>query len=217
MAASSKTFPGKRAIRLVIFSDTHHSFFRPIPAGDVLIHCGDSELSPDQLSTWLGQHGHPHSLAISGNMDTLQDSHKSFPNNVTYLQDNSVTLHGLNFYGSPWTPKFVGAFQLYSDSDARKVWNHVPQNVDVLITHGPPAGILDQTSRGQRVGDHILAKTVMDIKPRVHCFGHIHESYGILVQNGTLFCNAAVYNGHPPIVVDVPLDRTQPAVLIRDP
>lgn len=205
------------ALRLVIVSDTHRSYFNSIPRGDVLIHCGDSELSPEQLSTWLSQHGHPRALAISGNMDNLNDKQDRFPQHITYLQDSAVQVRGLNFYGSPWTPEFVGAFQLYSDSDARKVWEAIPQEVDVLITHGPPAGVLDRTSRGKRVGDHELATALRNIKPRVHCFGHIHESYGTLRQNSTLFCNAAVFNGHDPLVIDVPFDRTKPAVLITDP
>lgn len=204
------------ALRLVVVSDTHRSYYRPIPQGDILIHCGDSELSPEQLSAWLSQHGHTRALAISGNMDHLDGKHDKFPSHIDYLQDSSVTIEGLKFYGSPWTPEFVGAFQLYSDNDARKVWEAVPQDVDVLITHGPPAGTLDRTSRGKQVGDRILADAVTNIRPRVHCYGHIHESYGTLHQNGTLFCNAAVFNGHPPLVIDVPHDRSQPAVVITD-
>lgn len=204
------------AVRLVVVSDTHRSYSKPIPHGDVLIHCGDSELSPEQLSAWLSQHGHARALAISGNMDYLNDKHDKFPSHITYLQDSATTINGLRFYGSPWTPEFVGAFQLYSNDDARKVWENVPQDVDVLITHGPPAGILDRTSRGKRVGDRMLADAVLKAKPRVHCFGHIHESYGTLRQNGTLYCNAAVFNGHPPLVIDVPRDRPQQAVLITD-
>lgn len=206
----------KHALRLVIISDTHGHYSRPLPHGDVLIHCGDSELSPDQLSEWLSQYGHRNAIAISGNMDRLEDKHDKFSENVTYLQDGVIELNGLKFYGSPWTPVFVGAFQLYSENDARKVWNAVPQNVDVLITHGPPADILDKTSRGARVGDRILADVVTTIKPRVHCFGHVHESYGTHIEGGTLFCNAAVYNGHPPVVVDIPFDRSRPAEIVKD-
>ena len=50
--------------------------------------------------------------------------------------------------------------------------------IDIMLTHGPPRGILDKTDRGEEVGcDHLL-RAVMRCKPRLHCFGHIHESWG---------------------------------------
>lgn len=165
-------------------------------------------------------------VLISGNMDDgdLQSSGR-----VVYLRDNLATIAGLKVYGSPWTPKFVGSFQLHSASQARSVWDKlkaVRDDVDVLVTHGPPKGILDVTSRGRGVGDAFLRDVVLDdgvnntddssrSALRLHCFGHIHNSYGTETKNGILFVNAAVFDhGTKPIVVDVPLDRKLPPVIV---
>lgn len=214
------TMSEKKSVRLVILSDTHRSYTRPIPVGDVLIHCGDSELSKNELDAWAADLSHRAKLSVAGNMDiALSDERKdrkSSFQHVTYLQDNEQVVSGIKFYGSPWTPEFVGVFQLRNSADAQKVWNKVPSDADVLITHGPPAGVLDRTSRGMGVGDRDLLDLVRNVRPRVHCFGHVHESYGTLRENGTLFCNAAVFNGHPAIVVDLPLDKNKPAILVND-
>ncbi|PXF40841.1 Metallophosphoesterase domain-containing protein 1 [Gracilariopsis chorda] len=200
----------KHYVRLVIVSDTHRRFRRSLPFGDIVIHCGDSEWGVSELEAWASNLPHQHKVVIPGNMDyRLKGQTKGFTN-VTYLQDKEIEIKGLKIYGSPWTPKFVGEFQLEDEKHAHAVWNRMPTDVDVLITHGPPKGILDVTSRGMSVGDSALLEKVRTVRPRVHCFGHVHESYGTLNDEHTLFCNAAVFNDHPPIVVDVPMNKTQP-------
>ena len=214
-SGKSSTMSSKDFLRLVIVSDTHRSYKMPIPDGDVLVHAGDSEWSGSRMDKWASGLNHPYKLAICGNMDFSMQKTAEGMQNVTYLQDSSVVISGVKFYGSPWTPKFTGVFQLTSKSQAEDVWNKVPHDVDVLITHGPPSTKLDITSRGLEVGDDVLLAAVTSIKPRVHCFGHIHESYGTTQTDDTLFCNAAVYNNHPPIVVDVPISKDRPATLVK--
>lgn len=202
------------SVRIVIVSDTHRSYRHPIPSGDVWIHAGDSELTASEMDALAKSLPHPHKVVVCGNMDRRLENEKQSLRNVVYLQDSDVTVSGLKIYGSPWTPEFVGIFQLEDSQAATSVWEKVPSDVDVLITHGPPKGILDRTSRGWRVGDGALLDKVEEIKPRVHCFGHIHASYGTMKNGETIFCNAAVFDGHPPLVVDVPLDRDYPASLV---
>ena len=93
-----------------------------------------------------------------------------------------------------------------------EVWARVPTRVDVLVTHGPPMGVLDRTSRGESVGCEALAEALERIRPRLHVFGHIHESYGTLEKGGTLFVNACNCNlryrtVNPAIVVDLDGDE----------
>lgn len=201
------------SLRLVIVSDTHRSYRHPIPSGDIWIHAGDSELTASEMDSWAMSLPHAHKLVVCGNMDRRLEGEKQKLRNVTYLQDSDVNISGIKLYGSPWTPEFTGIFQLEDPQAAKVVWEKVPPDVDVLITHGPPRGILDRTSRGLRVGDSALLSVVERINPRVHCFGHIHESYGTMQNENTTFCNAAVFNGHPPLVVDIPRDKNQPASL----
>ena len=47
-----------------------------------------------------------------------------------------------------------------------------------MLTHGPPQGILDQTYKSESVGCEFLRNAVERVRPRLHCFGHIHESWG---------------------------------------
>ena len=68
--------------------------------------------------------------------------------------------------------------------------------MDVLITHGPPFGILDRTAAGLPQGCLELAEVVALLAPAVHLFGHIHEGYGTLTRNKTTFVNAALLDRH---------------------
>ena len=94
------------------------------------------------------------------------------------------------------------------------MWAKIPDDVDVLITHGPPANILDRTYTGQYVGcPHLLAR-VQKIRPRLHVFGHIHEAYGQEEHDSTIFVNASTCNlrykpSQPPIVVDLAIKEAK--------
>jgi len=114
---------------------------------------------------------------------------------------------------SPWPPAYCGwAFNMQRDSEEiRSIWNKIPLDTDILITHGPPYGILDLTRRKEHVGCKALYERVQLIKPKLHVFGHIHESYGRQQddeQKSTIFVNAATCNiryqpVQSPIVVEV--------------
>ncbi|RMZ90811.1 hypothetical protein DV736_g1947, partial [Chaetothyriales sp. CBS 134916] len=56
-------------------------------------------------------------------------------------------------------------------------------SVDIMLTHGPPLGILDRTFRGDDVGCEHLRRAVERAKPRMNCFGHIHEAWGALTKD----------------------------------
>jgi len=66
---------------------------------------------------------------------------KALLTNCTYLEDSSVTIEGYKIHGSPWTPEFCGwAFMLENEKDMLKKWKMIPDDTDILITHGPPYG-----------------------------------------------------------------------------
>ena len=84
----------------------------------------------------------------------------------------------------------------------------VPSGLDVLVTHGPPLGILDRTYDGQHVGCEDLKRTVEDKRPKLHVFGHIHEGYGVERAAATTFVNASLcdlsYRAvHAPVVMEL--------------
>jgi hypothetical protein len=105
-----------------------------------------------------------------------------------------VDIDGLKIYGSPWQPEFFNwAFNLpRNGSELESKWNLIPEGLDILITHGPPWGVLDLAPRGLNVGCELLSKRVMEVSPKIHVFGHIHSSYGQKNFNGVEFINASV-------------------------
>jgi predicted phosphodiesterase len=117
-----------------------------------LVHCGDfsdsgSEEEVRRFNRWLGSLPHAHKVVISGNMDGLgldarlssveRAAHlRSLFTNAVYLQHESVLIEGMRVFGSPYTPEFVGGFQLHDEREATRLWRTIPDDVDVLITHG---------------------------------------------------------------------------------
>ena len=159
---------------------------------------------------WLAQQAHEHKLLVPGNHDFLFEKHPDrvremcLERGITLLVDESIRLGGLQFYGSPWQPEYGGwAYNLRRGTEIAQKWAMIPYDTDVLITHGPPAEILDETQQGYHVGCYDLLDAVKMIHPQVHCFGHIHESYGVTRFNKTLMVNCSVQpsKGFLPVVV----------------
>eukprot|EP00026_Physarum_polycephalum_P017756 Phypoly_transcript_19088.p1 GENE.Phypoly_transcript_19088~~Phypoly_transcript_19088.p1 ORF type:complete len:151 (+),score=18.92 Phypoly_transcript_19088:146-598(+) len=115
--------------------------------------------------------------------------------NCYYLRDKAINLEGINFYGAPWQPEFCKwAFNLPRGQALKEKWDMIPSNTDILITHGPPKGILDRVE-GSNEGCADLLAAVQRIKPKYHIFGHIHEGYGEFSDGTTHFINASNLNG----------------------
>lgn len=212
--------------RLVLLSDTHgYHEGLDVPEGDVLVHAGDfctsgKEMQARAFARWLARQPHPHKVVVAGNHDRCLELDMSLGEKLfegaTYLCDREATVAGLRFYGAPWQPEFLSwAFNLPRGEPLREVWSKIPAGLDVLVTHGPPFGVLDVTFGGNAVGCEELRAAVARTHPRVHAFGHIHEGHGAHAEDRTLFVNASVCTvGYDPVnaiaVVDVPLDRRSP-------
>ena len=192
---------------ITFISDTHtkHKHVTgELPGGDILIHCGDisNRGYMNEIKNFLewfdGIKGYEYKIFIAGNHDfVFQDNPnlcakllQDYPT-VTYLEDTSIIIDGIKIYGSPWQPRFYNwAFNVDRGWDIAQKWEKIPQDTDILITHGPLHGILDSTYTGQRVGCEDLYKKVMEIKPKVHCSGHIHFDHGMKEIDGITFINA---------------------------
>lgn len=120
---------------------------------------------------------------------------KFIPPGIIYLNDSGTTIDGIKVWGSPVTPWFFSwAFNKRRGEGIRKHWNLIPTDTDLLITHGPPYGILDAVINQRRTGCKDLLQKVQEVKPKVHVFGHIHESYGVQKTMGTQFINCCLLN-----------------------
>lgn len=211
-------------MKLVMISDTHgdHGELN-VPDGDVLIHCGDYSATGAAhdlvyFNTWLGTLPHKHKLVVSGNHDGYAENNNYLARklffNATYLENEMVEIDGYKFWGSPITPEFNNwHFMRKRGDEIARVWEQIPDNIDVLITHGPPLGILDQIDaknvyKSQHLGCYDLLYHTKRVKPKIHCFGHIHGGYGIMEVEGTKFINCAsmteMYSiEHEPLVAEI--------------
>jgi Icc-related predicted phosphoesterase len=176
---------------LILISDTHglHNKVQ-LPEGDILVHAGDFMNTGADLweawdfTKWWNAQPHPHKVLVGGNHDRAlamrPDDVLKYFENTNYLCDNAVTIHGLKFYGAPWTPTFMNwAFMRDRGENIKQHWDKIPNDVDVLITHGPPQGILDKSKKfGDDLGCADLREAIDRVKPQLCVFGHIHGGFG---------------------------------------
>jgi Icc-related predicted phosphoesterase len=122
---------------------------------------------------------------------------------ITLLMDSGMQYKKVNFWGSPATPEFNNWAFNYARNPWESTmerpfigncWNKIPLNTDILITHGPPYGILDRNMNGMPCGCEILAETIGIVKPTMHLFGHIHEGNGVIVKGDITYVNASCLN-----------------------
>ncbi len=190
---------------ITAISDTHglHRRIKNIPLSDMLIHAGDvsnygEEHQVLDFLDWFSNQPHPCKIFIAGNHDFFFEQEnekyiqKHIPTNVIYLNDSGCEIEGIKIYGSPITPEFYDwAFNRKRGKEIKKHWGKIPSDTDILITHGPPFGILDANINQSKTGCEDLLQTVEKIKPKYHIFGHIHEAYGMLQTTNTTYINAS--------------------------
>jgi Icc-related predicted phosphoesterase len=195
-------------MKVVCISDTHnkHDSLLPIEDGDVLVHSGDATLqgSTKEVASfieWFSRQPHKNKIFVPGNHDWLFQLNPKLAsdicsdNGITLLLDKSVMIDGYVFYGSPWQPEFFKwAFNLPRGHMLADKWSEIPDDVNVLITHGPPHGILDQLEyNDERVGCQDLADRILKLKElKLHVFGHIHCDAGEKWFSGVKYVNASV-------------------------
>lgn len=198
-------------MRIVIIGDTHcqHSKLS-IPEGDVIIHCGDFTKNGTQSElqnfiNWLAHLPIQYKIIIVGNHDPIIDTYQASlfqrDHNITVLRDNQITLNSELTIGGYWN------------------FFDIPKSLDILVTHYPPKGILDEVPAYSRfnnnqdsvsIGNSKLLDQVLTQKPKYHLFGHNHNQGGLSVKYGsTTYINCAVLDDsynlvRQPIVMDFP-------------
>ena len=185
-------------MRILHLSDTHskHHLLKNMPKADVLIHSGDMCFAGTadeffDFADWFFSLDYPCKIFIAGNHDVIlheadADKLQSFlPENVVYLCNSGVEIEGVKFWGVPFMLEFGEKLQ----TELSKI----PLDIDVLITHNPPKGILDFDDN-INYGCPDLLKSIEQINPRYHLFGHIHAAHGIRKIQQNTFVNAAIMN-----------------------
>lgn len=186
-----------------------HGFLPNLAGGDILIIAGDltgrdTEDEYKKFISWLNQLSYRCKIVIAGNHDGLIEKGNiiiganSTENNIHYLCDSGVEFEGLKIWGSPYTPTFQSwYFMRNRGEDIKKHWDLIPSNIDILVTHGPPYGIFDDVD-GIGMGCEDLRKAIQErVKPRFHCFGHIHECGGSIAKiDGVTYVNCSYLDEH---------------------
>ena len=215
-------------IKIVCISDTHNRSNLPaIPECDILLHAGDATMDGKKMdevvkfANWFGSDDIPakHRVFVPGNHDFLFEENYHLAQEVmgnsaikpiTVLNQQSVTLEGLNIYGEPRQPWFYGwAFNIQHER-MKLVWDLVPENTHIIVTHGPPHGYGDTTVRdGRSVGCPHQTKQILGSKNlKLVVCGHIHSGYGLYQCGSTIIANASVCNEqyrpvNPPLVIEL--------------
>lgn len=177
-------------MKIVCLSDTHMAHRKVnVPDGHILIHAGDfsrngtaSEIA--EIDHWLGGLPHPHKIIIAGNHEAkLQQNpalRKGFRHAI-YLEDDLIEIQGLRIWGSPWSALFRNGAFMAPEADLDGIYSRIPENIDILVTHGPAFGVLDTTlyrGKPKHVGSRALADHLQRIRPKLHVCGHVHQGYG---------------------------------------
>jgi len=215
-------------MKILHISDTH-GFHAQIPEDrfqgvDIVIHSGDcsnymdpyiNEPEVRSFIDWYKTVPVAHKIYVAGNHDTSVEHRlvrvKDFEDaGIIYLEDNHVTIDGVVFYGSPYTPRYGDWAFMRKREKMHDIWQQIPENTDVLIVHGPPKGVrdlsFDRENNLEFCGCQSLMKRCWQLKDtlKLVCFGHIHNMSGVETNQGTsqydraktIFSNAAcVYDG----------------------
>ena len=191
-------------MKVVCLSDTHN-LHRTITAhieGDLLIHAGDFSFFFDDMpaildfNTWLGELRFRHKIVVPGNHEQIMYQRPDLRHlitNATLLINEAVTVEGVKLWGSPVTCDDE-AFGCSTPKERRALYASIPEDTDILVTHGPPYGVLDEEfkAKGVHRGCPELLTAVQRVKPQFHIFGHVHASRGAVPTEETVFVNAAL-------------------------
>jgi Icc-related predicted phosphoesterase len=210
-------------MKIDLISDTHekHAYLVSLyeSDADMIIFAGDAandkraefnEKPFYDFCTWFENLPHKYKIFVPGNHDTSFEKgfvkKENFPG-IMFLVNEEIIIEGIKIYGSPMTPSF-GHGWAYNcvRNKIEKYWNMIPKDTDILITHGPPMGIMDITLEYKglykQVGCKVLKNKVLEIQPKYHIFGHLHDESSVFNHGTktlgnkckTIFINPTIVN-----------------------
>jgi Icc-related predicted phosphoesterase len=218
-------------------SHTYHGFLKVPDNIDMVIFSGDcsnprnpytNEQEVRNFITWFNSLSIKHKIFVAGNHDTSIEKGLITKDNfeqcgIHYLENNTIEIEGLKIFGSPLSPTFGNGWAFNKDRNKlERIWrNIIDDDVDIVVTHTPPKGILDLAKKMDGTldfcGCNSLMNRIREINPKLHCFGHIHNN-GNIINRGrrelddldTLFSNGSIvtdrrfgvlnYNGNGNII-----------------
>ena len=198
-------------MKVTAISDLHGDMPK-LKGGDLLIIAGDLTARDYykqhvEFAEWLRAQDYRKKVLIAGNHDvllyktTIPTLRTEMPYlDASYLCDAGTEFEGYKIWGTPWTPYFNGvnpdcaAFMLRSNFQLKDKFDLIPEDTDILVSHGPCYGRLDRTLWGDDAGSPALRERVDYLrtkKLKYHIHGHIHEAYGEHEEGGLKTLNVA--------------------------
>lgn len=198
-------------MKFALCSDLHQYPIPNKPEADVLLIAGDisnvgTYREIESMVNYFKKLPYEKIILTAGNHDW---GFQKNPENILPLFDDEkfeilINSHceykGFKFFGSPYCPKF-GNWAFYPSEEIRKqTWNNIDNDTDIIITHCPPYRIMDKVNNNfagldDYCGCNHLRNRIMEIKPKIHLFGHIHEGYGKQEIDGITFINGSICTG----------------------
>lgn len=184
-----------------------HGHFPKLEGGDILILGGDYTARDTiqewkDFYDWLKEQPYKHKVYIAGNHDNLLEEEALYPiikslsiDNLWYLKDELIEIEGIKIYGTPWTKNFEGinphctAFTCQTEKELGEKFNKIPKDIDIVLSHSPPMGILDIVGDSLNVGSIALGKQLLEVQPKYFFCGHIHEQAGKHVEHYGIQCH----------------------------
>lgn len=187
----------------------------------ILIHTGDISYrgmigEVKNFLEWFSNLPFEHKIMIAGNHDFAFEDRSSLMRTILqeeypgiiYLEDSGVEIDGYKIWGSPVTPTFHNWAFNRDKKDIKNHWDAIPDDTDILLTHGPPYEILDMTYSGLNVGCPLLSERIQNLPNlKIHAFGHIHEANGLSLKNEIIYINSSI--------VDLDYDVKNPPYLVK--
>ncbi len=204
-----------------------HGFYPDLPGGDLLILAGDYTASGKMnewcdFFKWLKKQNYSKKIVVAGNHDNFMyngfpkteqeardlqeiEEYLNFSSDFEYLCNSGTIYNDINIWGTPWTPWFYRVnpkckYFMKRETMIAKMFQRIPYNLDILISHGPPHGILDKNDSGIHCGSQSLRKQMFMKDPKIIVCGHIHECGGKevdLVMTKIINCSYVDKNYRP--------------------
>ena len=194
-------------------------WFEKLPAKVKIFIAGNHDICMDKK--WIQKRkkdGHVEGLLANQQWHDARELIENY--DVKYLENTEYVYEGVKFYGSPYSPSFHRqnwVFNADRGQEIKTIWGKIPSDVNVLLTHSPAFGILDEVPVEGRtdwhIDGHVGCQDLMDViknrllKLKLHCFGHIHDNAGIIIKRVSntrriTFSNGAcVDNGYQPVII----------------
>jgi Icc-related predicted phosphoesterase len=202
-------------VKVVAISDTHgYPFYKYLPEGnfDLFIHSGDFSAQGSEQDFYffmdcLKQVKAKFKVVVPGNHDIYVEDNEFYCKAMLYthcetimLNDELAEIQGRRIYGTPWVPLFGSWSYMRSEAVLSNIYAKIPENLDILVCHGPPKYTLDYLPNGNRVGSYSMERRIKEMEkpPKVYVHGHIHRdestkgrNEGPLVEGKTTYYNAS--------------------------